>query len=87
MWAADASSSAVESYWVFRKHAFQFFSNLCSFFLQDIPFIVLTGIYIQAVGYADAVSVTALIVTLLRALGCISSSAGQQTFVPHEIVE
>ena len=77
----DAKNATIESFWVFRKHAFQFFSNLFCFFLQDTAFIVLTGIYIQVVGYADAVSVAALIVTLLGALGFISNSAGQRTFV------
>jgi hypothetical protein len=79
MKAQGAKNLTIERFWVFRKHAFQFFSNLLCFFLQDAPFIVLTGIYIQVVGYADAVSVAALIVTLLGALGFISNSAGQQT--------
>ena len=73
-----AKNVRVESYWVFRKRSVQFFANLLCFFLEDVPFIVLTGIYIQGVGYADGVSVAALIVTLLGALGFISNSAGQR---------
>ncbi|XP_062502824.1 uncharacterized protein LOC134179846 isoform X3 [Corticium candelabrum] len=76
--AHAAKNVRVESYWVFRKRSVQFFANLLCFFLEDVPFIVLTGIYIQGVGYADGVSVAALIVTLLGALGFISNSAGQR---------
>eukprot|EP00118_Oscarella_pearsei_P011431 m.76892 g.76892 ORF g.76892 m.76892 type:complete len:1211 (+) comp36007_c0_seq7:1029-4661(+) len=63
---------------IFQKKAVQFFSNIITFFLQDIPFLVFAIIHVQARGYANVTTFLSILVSLIGILSFIGNSANQR---------